>query len=312
VRVSVIVCTYNRSESLRQALSNMEGLAIPEGVIWELLVIDNNSTDDTRETVEEFQRKSILPLQYILERCRGKSHALNSGIKAASGEILAFTDDDCIVDNGWLASVVSEFQSDPNLSLMGGRVELYNKSDRPVTIRTFRHRLSLGSPGQLFNFIAGCNLAVRRTVFEKVGRFDIHFGPGTAIVVDDVDFIFRTFKRGLKIIYSPDVLVYHNHGRRTDEQVRTLNRSYIIGRGGFYCKHILRGDRDVLKMAYWEIATLLKELCKKLTLGISIKQERACLGYLCRGGAFQLGNILGSSLVTRNLDKSSTCLRNSR
>jgi GT2 family glycosyltransferase len=292
MRVSVILCTYNRSESLRRALESVESLIIPEAVTWEVIVVDNNSTDDTRNTIEEFRRKSILPLRYLFEKGRGKSYALNSGIKAAEGDIVALTDDDCIVDERWLASVVREFQSDPSLSVVGGRVELYDKSDRPVSIRTFRDRITLGSTAQLFSLIPGCNMAVRRAVFGKVGEFDVGFGPGTAIVVDDVDFVFRAFKHGLKIVYSPDVLLYHNHGRRTDEQVRALNRSYVIGRGGFYCKHILVGDRDVLKMAYWEIGSLIKASFKNLSLGMSIKQERAFLAYLCRGAACQLGNMM--------------------
>ena len=269
----------------------MESLIIPEAVTWELIVVDNNSADNTRNTIDEFKRKSVLPIKYLFEKNQGKSYALNAGIKAAEGDIVAFTDDDCIVDNRWLASVVKEFQSDPSLSVVGGRVELYDKRDRPVSIRTFRDRIALGSTAQLFSLIPGSNMAVRRTVFGNVGKFDVRFGPGTAIVVDDVDFIFRAFKHGLKIIYSPDVLLYHNHGRRTDEQVRALNRSYVIGRGGFYCKHILSGDWDVLKMAYWEIGSLIKSLLKNLVLGMSVKQEKAFLAYLCSGAVRQLGNI---------------------
>ena len=291
VRVSVILCTYNRSESVGRALGSMESLVIPAAITWELIVVDNNSDDDTRNTVEAFKRNSGLPIEYLLEKNQGKSYALNAGIKAAEGDIVAFTDDDCIVDNSWLATVVREFQSDPSLSVVGGRVELYDKRDYPVSIRTFRDRIRLTSTAQLFSLIIGCNMAVRRTIFEQVGDFDVRFGPGTAIVVDDVDFIFRAFKRGLKIVYAPNVLLYHNHGRRTDEQVRALNRSYVIGRGGFYCKHILSGDWDVLKMAYWEIRSLIKSLLKNLAQGMSVKEQKAFLAYLCTGAVRRLGSI---------------------
>jgi len=266
----------------------MESLVIPEAVTWELIVVDNNSDDDTRMTIEEFKHKSVLPIKYLFEKNQGKSYALNAGIQAAEGDIVAFTDDDCIVDDRWLASMVREFQFDPSLSMLGGRVELYDKRDRPVSIRTFRDRIKLTSTAQLFSLIPGCNMAVRRTIFVNVGKFDVRFGPGTAIVVDDVDFIFRAFKQGLKIVYSPDVLLYHNHGRRTDEQVKALDRSYVIGRGGFYCKHILSGDWDVLKMAYWEIRSLIKSLFKNLAQGMSIEEERAFLAYLCTGAVRQL------------------------
>ena len=90
----------------------MESLVIPATITWELIVVDNNSDDDTRNTIEAFKRKSGLPIEYLLEKNQGKSFALNAGIKAAEGDIVAFTDDDCIVDNSWLATVVKEFQSD--------------------------------------------------------------------------------------------------------------------------------------------------------------------------------------------------------
>jgi GT2 family glycosyltransferase len=291
--VSVVVCTCNRSESLRQALQSMKRQNNPMTFHWELIVVDNDSVDDTRKVVQEFLRDAAtLQIKYLFEKKRGKSYALNCGIKASEGNVLVFTDDDCVVELDWLASIVKEFESDPSLAVLGGRVELYDERDRPVTVRRFRSRIPLVSTAQLFNLIPGCNMAVRREVFERVGEFDVSFGPGTAIVVDDVDFVYRAFMLGFKIVYSPEVLVYHNHGRRTDRQQRAIEKAYVIGRGAFYCKHIISKDRNVLKMAYWEICSLMNRTFKNLAKGSFSGCEARFLVYLFNGAARQIGKAL--------------------
>ena len=102
--VSVIVCTYNRSSVLADTLESFLHLRVPEGVGWELLVVDNNSKDQTREVVEGFAGR--LPLRYLFEPRQGKTCALNLALKEAKGDLLLFTDDDVRLDPGWLASFV--------------------------------------------------------------------------------------------------------------------------------------------------------------------------------------------------------------
>ena len=134
------------------------------------------------------------------------------------------------------------------------------------------------------SLIIGINMAFRRQLAEVIGGFDTDLGPGTPdrMVCEDLDFLYRAFKAGHRILYSPDVLLFHNHGRRSATDRSRLNQTYLWGRGGFYLKHILRGDRQVLRAAYWELSGLLKE----------------CVGALCRD--FQPGpscKVLGPLLV---------------
>jgi glycosyltransferase involved in cell wall biosynthesis len=288
--ISVLICTYNRRDTLKLCLTALEALSVPIGLDWEVVIVDNDSNDGTREEVAEFQKRQRVPAVYVFEDRRGKSYALNRAIRCSSGDVLAFIDDDCLVDNSWLGFLSREFQ-DSAISGIGGRVELYDSKDRPVTVRTNQKRIALKSVFE-FSLVPGCNMAFRRNVFELVGLFDERFGPGTRLVSEDTDFVYRVLRRGLRIVYSPDLLVYHNHGRRTDEQVRILNESYVRGRGAFYCKHILMGDGTVAKMAYWEIRSLIKDALKNMLDGKAIKEESTLLGDLCSGAACQIRNTL--------------------
>ena len=118
--VSIIICTYNRAESLRQMLTTCCELEIPQGLQWELIVVDNNSTDDTKRLCESFGGK--LPLRYLFEPRQGKSVALNRGIHEALASLLLFTDDDVDVDKHWLSNLWTAAARHPEVSFLGGRV----------------------------------------------------------------------------------------------------------------------------------------------------------------------------------------------
>lgn len=284
MQLSVILCTYNRAQNLRQALRSLREMTVPEGVIWEVVVIDNNSTDETAQVVQEF-RQTSLPLRYIFEGKQGKSHALNTGIKEARGRILAFTDDDCIVAQDWAAAILREFAADSLLVGLGGRVELYNKDDQPVTIQTIQKKLPyMPSNMKQIALIFGCNMAFAKTAFEETGGVDIELGPGTRNeAFEDLDFIYRVYRKGLKIIYCPDVLVYHNHGRKTSDQIQVLLHKYNIGRGAFFCKHIIRGDHDLLRIVYWDTRAVMITLLKSLFSGKPTDRQRRYLQSLLTG-----------------------------
>ena len=102
MNITVILCTFNRCQSLVKALSSVALSRLPESVTWEVLVVDNNSCDQTREVVEDFCARYPGRFRYLFESEPGKSHALNRGIAEARGDVLAFMDDDVMVDPMWL------------------------------------------------------------------------------------------------------------------------------------------------------------------------------------------------------------------
>src|SRR5258708_9288447 len=289
-KLSIVIASYNRAESLLKFLQELSRQAAPEGLDWEVVVVDNNSTEGTRSLMAPLAEANPRRYKYLQENRQGKSIALNTGLRAATGGILVFTDDDCIPDSNWLATIAKEFDADPALGVLGGRVELFDKQDRPVAIRNFPDRTLIESRDQLFLFLIGANMSIRRQVLDSVGEFDPFLGPGSRIgaVMEDLDLLYRTFRKKFKIVYSPDVLVYHNHGRTTDAQIQALNHRYVVGRGAFYCKHILGGDRSVLKMAYWEFSSLTKGIVKDLFAGKKTQEQGRLLWALLAGAGGRL------------------------
>ncbi len=258
--ISVVICTRNRARKLEQCIHHFGEVGIDRGLKWELIVVDNNSEDDTAKVVDRLQQRSDLPIKYMFERRKGLSNARNRGISEAQQQLIAFIDDDCLVDQDWFASILTEFVRDPSLSILGGRVDLANPNDWPISIRPFSDKMEISSIEELSALMIGCNMVFARQVFDRIGLFDPSLGKGTRVrSAEDIDFLYRALKSDLKILFSPNVLVYHAHDRSSPAVVERVKAEYVRGRGAFYCKHILRGDKQILKLAYWEIIELVKE-----------------------------------------------------
>ncbi len=251
--ISVIVCTFNRGGRLDACFDALAvaGKNAPAG--WELIVVDNGSSDDTRAVVQRRAMLGDLPLRCITEQRRGLSHARNAGVTASTQPVVAFTDDDCLVAPDWLQSIAAAL-ADPRLSILGGRVTLHDDADYPVSIRPFLNSEAISDFDAIGRYLIGCNMATRRSVFADVGLFDVRLGAGApARSAEDLDFFYRCLKRGMTLRYSPHPHVFHAHGRRTAAEIAELADSYVTGRGAFYFKHVMRGDGNALKHLYWEI-----------------------------------------------------------
>jgi glycosyltransferase involved in cell wall biosynthesis len=235
-------------------------------VTAEIIVVDNASTDDTTVLVRAWAGTTTLPVRVVTESRRGLSHARNCGVRAAQGELLVFTDDDCCLHPEYIKELLCYDDRDCELVLRGGRVELGNPADLPITILTRPTRATWRSEAHsarhmnLGDTVIGCNLAMRRKLVDLLGPFDVRLGAGSRIPGgEDTDFIFRAYLAGVCIEYVPDLVVYHYHGRRTVAEGTKLFQNYAIGVGALCAKYALRAPVLCLPL-WWDIKNAVREI----------------------------------------------------
>ena len=127
--VTVGICTWNRAALLREALGSMTRLALPPGLAWEVVVVDNDSTDGTESVVAEF--RALLPIRRVVERAQGLSNARNRCVDEARGAYILWTDDDVIVGRSWLQEYARAFRDRPGAAVFGGPVRAHFEGSRP-------------------------------------------------------------------------------------------------------------------------------------------------------------------------------------
>ena len=248
---SIIVCTRNRAASLRDALASICAMDRDPAVATELIVVDNGSTDATADAVASIAGGASIPVKYLVEIRKGVSFARNRGLAAAHGELILFTDDDCIVRKDWLTTAIRLFASNPQ-GVFGGRVDLHNPADLPITIKTSLRRDRVLSSHQVPGFLHGCNMVFSRAVLDRIGEFDTRFGPGSPLhAAEDTDLVYRGFLAGFAVTYEPDLVVRHNHGRSTWAAFRRLAAGYKRANGAMAMKYLLAGDTGLAKSVYW-------------------------------------------------------------
>ncbi len=249
--ISVIICTRDRPASLPATLESV--LALDYGD-YEVVVVDNAPTGDgTRALVQELDDRR---LRYVVEPVPGLSRARNRGVAAAANEIVAFTDDDVIVDGRWLRAIARGFSRSENVACVTGlatacaldtasqayfeaRVKwsdhlfprLFDLQDHPGKARLFPY--AAGEIG------AGVNFAVRRAALRSIGKFDEALGTGTpAKGGEDLDFFLRVILQGWSIAYEPEAIVWHKH-RSEPNALRRQMVGYGSGLSAYAFKHLL-------------------------------------------------------------------------
>jgi glycosyltransferase involved in cell wall biosynthesis len=243
-KISVVLCTRNRGHRVLTCCEYLEKLSYPPDR-WELLLVDNGSTDNTKAVLSQFIASTPINARYIFEPVAGVARAKNTGILAASGEIVAFTDDDCYVDPDWLVALDAAFLSD--VDFVGGRVLRFREDTAMLSIQEFESEVTFG-PGDFMTpgFIHGANMAFRQSVFHKVGLFDVRFGPGGALACgEDTEILVRILELGGTGVYAPTSAVYHDHDRVEPKAITKVYRIYSIGRGAFFAKMIITNPGEL-------------------------------------------------------------------
>ena len=223
--ISVIVPVKNTAKTVGDLMDSLMGLDYDQDKL-EIIVVDGNSTDGTRKIVEEY------PVILVDEEGKGLNAARNTGIRWSTGEVIAYTDGDCVVPPDWAESIARNFES-YSVGFVGGNVEGYDKGDF-ISIymdETFFHAKPsfkwrrVNTRLNLLQFPAGCNMAFRREALGKIGAFDerIDYGFDDLVPVEEVG------DAGFRIVLDPEVYVYHKH--RTSLGAM-LYQHFNYGRGG--------------------------------------------------------------------------------
>jgi glycosyltransferase involved in cell wall biosynthesis len=217
MKITVILCTYNRSQSLARTLESLAASTFLDAVEWEVLVVDNNSNDQTRDVVEDFCRRYPGRFRYFFEPRQGKSYALNAGVREARGDVLAFTDDDVTFEPTWLENLAVPFGTG-EWAGVGGRTLLAQAFSPPRwlvpsdSLGVLAAFFDLGTePCELRQPPFGANMAFRREMFNKYGLFRTELGPrpGSQIRNEDTEFGRRLMAAGERLRYEPSAVVYH-------------------------------------------------------------------------------------------------------
>lgn len=219
-KIDILISTFNRSDSLKRTLLSLEEINWPSGFLCSVIVIDNHSTDETKQIVQDLSRQLRFKLNYLFEEKPGKIHALENALKFSKADVVAFTDDDVTFDANWLNVLVENFK-DNRVSGLTGKIFPVYSFPKPDW---YSDQLSmvLGSVDLVHErketkYAAGANMAFKRTVLDKVGfmsGFQGHMNEDTLLS-------HKITRQGFKIIYDPALIVYHHF------QEEKFNRAYF-------------------------------------------------------------------------------------
>lgn len=247
--VSVVVPTYNRRASLLRLLESLDRQTLdPER--FEVVVVDNNSTDGTDEETLRFAARSRAKVRHLSERSQGTAYARNRGIRESVAPVVAFTDDDVEADFRWLDEILRGLDAH-RADAVGGRAlpvwpgplpEWWLPTYEHVFVRNWGNE---PCPVDRFPFFYGQNLAIRRRILESVGGFDPRLGPRGCryIAGEDAELCRRIHDHGGLLYYLPTALVHHYVG--ADRFTRSYFRRRYYGRGVSYARQRAMAGRPM-------------------------------------------------------------------
>lgn len=280
--VSVVIPTRDRPELLHDLIDSIcAGECLPA----EIVVADQGS----RVTLPE--HRDGVRIRHVLVPSVGLSRNRNAGIDAATNDVLVFTDDDSIVDRGWLGELCGALAAAPARTVVTGAVlpggvegvtpSLTSETERVV----FTGRRATGGDPLFPN-----NMAVPREAFEEIGLFDVRLGAGAGWfpAAEDNDFGFRLLEHGYAIEFVPSAVIRHV-GARSGRELRALEWAYGRGQGAFYAKHMRFSDMHMVRRLASNVAERVVRLSGIVRGDLSAAREGIYLaGLLVGAGAWRL------------------------
>ena len=290
MKISVIICTYNRCDSLRDTLQAMSLQSVEASLDLEIIVVDNNSKDQTSRVVEESAKTIPWPVRYIFEPNQGLSFARNRGVREAKGDFIIFTDDDILPERDWIQNLwstreqlgadviggkvlphwnqpVPSWAEDPKLrSTIWGMLALVDRGDETLKAKTDEA-----------NFLYGANMAFKKEIFQELGLFRTELGRiGKQLTSgEDSEMIGRALKAGKQIFYTPRAVVLHK------VESERLNPKYLYRwktQGGHSAALMAyQKEGDSFKIPKW----LFREMITSFIKMIFARWRGDKLAYLC-------------------------------
>jgi glycosyltransferase involved in cell wall biosynthesis len=222
--LSIVICTYNRAASLQLTLAALAAQVTRASIRWEVVIVDNNSTDATHAVIQRFVSTADIPSRYVFVAEQGLSRARNAGVAASRGDIIAFTDDDVLPAADWVDRIAITM-AETNAHVVGGRIVPTWLEEPPAWLR---HRSALHGALAILDYanampvldahrapsVWGANMAFRRCVFERVGGFDTRRGLVGATLHrgEEIDLVARALAAGCQAVYEPSIIVSHRIG----------------------------------------------------------------------------------------------------
>lgn len=284
---SIILCTRNRAQGLKQTLAALAEVSIPTGWKVELIVVDNGSTDDTAAVVQNAGIQTMR-VQYATEPKIGKANALNAGLARSQGEIILFTDDDVIVAGDWLEQIATPLLN-MECDAVTGQITLAPQLLRSWMTPLHRWFLASSQDAQMHegnHEMIGANMGFRRAVLKQVPAFDPELGPGGARGLgEDTLFGWQLSEAGYKIKHVPTAAVIHQCDVSRLKRLQWINEARKHGRSDAYRIHHWKHANIKTPRLDWFYCGL--KLClKRLLQPPPNLHDEGCprweIGYICR------------------------------
>ena len=264
LRISVVVPTRNRAEHAAECAREI----LRSDGFDEIVFVDQSDGSETERALAAIGDGRI---RRVACRLRGATNGRNLGIEATTGDVIAFTDDDCRVASDWISSIAAVFASDPSVALVCGRVRVPDELrargfavEFEPDVREWVGRFP--PPDRDWGITA--NMAVRRDVFARVGPFDAMLGAGAPLLSgEEPDLIFRVLKAGLKVVNAREVGVTHLGVRLHGPEATQLWRTYGRGTAAALFKHVRLGDTDAAAIYLRHLGVLGRVMAENVVRG---------------------------------------------
>ncbi len=263
--VSFIICTRDRPQKLLACIGSIVAAVRDAGTDAEIVVVENGSLPALALGEETLSEVGAGLCRLIRLHQGSLSEARNVGILQSRGDLLVFSDDDCILERDYLRDALRRrdgmLAEGVEYFLIGGRVRLGDERDLPFTIKDHPLAETFDTGVHPGGFIQGCNFILPRATARRVGWFDLRFGAGARFRAgEDTDYLIRAHAAGVLIRYVPDMGVRHLHGRRTFAEVDRLNRNYAFANGAILAKHLRRHPWLARHLAWTVRSTVLERI----------------------------------------------------